>query len=635
MAAFAKVVIIAWVYNFFLSLLTIDLAGMNKRVFLIVVFGFFTIHLFAQGSYVDSLKQWISTHPKVDSQYIQTLHRISYRLSEKNVEQAFYYYQKAQALSDSLNFTFGKSLAQINLGILLSSSANFDASNQAFFKAIDYAEKCGSLLLKSVSLNNIGDNFLSLRNFEKCREYTTMAIPVNISLKRDYGLAINYELLFRCDFEEGYYESAKNNLTKGMSYALKANDSYVYAQYFLGFGKLQALDHRFDSAKYYFDKAMAEALIQNDVRNKFYVYLAEGRRMDNLPARQRIQYLDTALNIARNTKFFEGVSKASESLSMLYDKIGRGDSALAYFRIYKNAFDSLFSENNSLNVAIKESEWQVKKKEIENQHLLSVAELQNKQLIFRNILLLALFTLLIAAVIIGFFINKSIQSKKKRIESALKQKIAESQIQSLRAQMNPHFIFNSLNSIENFMMQNEKRKASDYLHKFALLIRSILESSRNEITTVAQDMEALKLYIDLEQMRFSHSFTYKENIDPQLLSGDYNVPSLLIQPYVENAIVHGLAHSHKKDLQLTVTATLENNFIKYTVEDNGVGRSKAADYNKINKLHHKSIGLKITEDRIRLFNHEENLNGHVKITDLYDKHNKPDGTRVEVKLKVT
>ena len=104
---------------------------------------------------------------------------------------------------------------------------------------------------------------------------------------------------------------------------------------------------------------------------------------------------------------------------------------------------------------------------------------------------------------------------------------------------------------------------------------------------------------------------------------------------MENAIVHGLAHSHKKDLQLTVTATLENNFIKYTVEDNGVGRSKAADYNKINKLHHKSIGLKITEDRIRLFNHEENLNGHVKITDLYDKHNKPDGTRIEVKLKVT
>ena len=110
--------------------------------------------------------------------------------------------------------------------------------------------------------------------------------------------------------------------------------------------------------------------------------------------------------------------------------------------------------------------------------------------------------------VVAFFINKSIQSKKKRSEFALKQKIAESQIQSLRAQMNPHFIFNSLNSIENFMMQNEKRKASDYLHKFALLIRTILDSSRNEMTTVSLDMEALKLYIDLEQMRFNNKFSY-------------------------------------------------------------------------------------------------------------------------------
>ena len=241
--------------------------------------------------------------------------------------------------------------------------------------------------------------------------------------------------------------------------------------------------------------------------------------------------------------------------------------------------------------------------------------------------------LLFLTIAIAFFINKSRQAKKKKVEFSLKQKIAESQIQSLRAQMNPHFIFNSLNSIENFMMQNEKRKASDYLHKFALLIRTILDSSRDEITTVSLDMEALKLYIDLEQMRFNNIFNYKEMIDPQLISGDYNVPSLLIQPYVENAIVHGIAHSHKKDLTLTVTATLENDHIKYVIEDNGIGRNKSADYNKMNKLHHKSVGLKITEDRIRLFNHKEDTNGDIKIVDLYTSDNKPAGTRVEVKIK--
>jgi LytS/YehU family sensor histidine kinase len=233
----------------------------------------------------------------------------------------------------------------------------------------------------------------------------------------------------------------------------------------------------------------------------------------------------------------------------------------------------------------------------------------------------------------AFFINKSIQSKKNRTEFSFRQKIAESQIQSLRAQMNPHFIFNCLNSIENFMMQNEKRKASDYLHKFALLIRTILESSRDELTTVSQDMEALQLYIDLEQMRFNNKFCYRENIDPQLLKGDYNVPSLLIQPYVENAIVHGIAHSDKTDLQLTVSATLEEEYIKYVIEDNGIGRSQAASYNALNKLHHKSIGLKITEDRIHLFNQDQKFGDFIVITDLYNSDNKPEGTRVEVKVK--
>jgi len=245
-----------------------------------------------------------------------------------------------------------------------------------------------------------------------------------------------------------------------------------------------------------------------------------------------------------------------------------------------------------------------------------------------------LFIFLLLTIGIAFLINKSIQSKKKRIEVSLKQKIAETQIQTLRAQMNPHFIFNSLNSIENFMMQNEKRKASDYLHKFALLIRTILESNRNDLTTIAKDMETMKLYIDLELMRFNNKFIYVENIDEQLLNGDYNVPPLLIQPYVENAIVHGIAHSDKSNLKLTVTATLENNFIKYTIEDNGIGRKQSDDYNTLNKLHHKSVGLKITEDRVLLFNHVENCEDYIKITDLYCKDNRPAGTRVEVKIKV-
>ena len=124
---------------------------------------------YPQDRSLDSLIHWVDTHTKVDSQYIHTLHRISYRLSEKDVKRSFSYYEKVAALSDSLNFVFGKALAQINLGILLTNSANYVASNDAYFKAIDYAEACGGLRLKAVSLNNIGDNFNTLKDYAKCR----------------------------------------------------------------------------------------------------------------------------------------------------------------------------------------------------------------------------------------------------------------------------------------------------------------------------------------------------------------------------------------------------------------------------------------------------------------------------------
>lgn len=606
---------------------------MKKRVIVFLLLICFSSDIFAQQKIVDSLVDWINKNPTIDSQYIQTLHRISYQLSEKDVNRSFHYYEKVSTLSDSLNFVFGKALAQINLGILLFNSANFDASNSAYFKAIDYAEACGALRVKAVSLNNTGDNFRSLKNFYKCRQYTREAIAINTQLKAWRGVAINYELLHECDLEEKLYDDAKNNLEKGMPFALLSGESYILSQFYVGFGKLHAINNRVDSAKFYFKKAMYQAMLQRDLRNEYQVYLAQAQYLKKLTPDKKIILLDSALNIARRTEYYEGISNAAEMLSSVYDDKNDKDSSLIFYRMYRSAFDSLFSENNRRNVVINESEWVIRRKEIENKHLLELSQLQKKQIVFKNALLVAVVILLFLTIGIAFFINKSIQSKKKRAEFAYKQKIAESQIQSLRAQMNPHFIFNSLNSIENFMMQNEKRKASDYLHKFALLIRTILESSRNELTTVSQDMEALQLYIDLEQMRFNNKFCYQENIEPQLLTGDYNVPSLLIQPYVENAIVHGIAHSDKTDLKLIVTAKLEDDFIKYTIEDNGIGRSQSADYNHQNKLRHKSIGLKITEDRIKLFNQVEYVNGFIKIIDVFDKDNNPDGTRVEVKIK--
>jgi ligand-binding sensor domain-containing protein len=220
-----------------------------------------------------------------------------------------------------------------------------------------------------------------------------------------------------------------------------------------------------------------------------------------------------------------------------------------------------------------------------------------------------------------------------RKDAAFRQKMSDMEMTALRAQMNPHFIFNSLNSIENFIMQNEKRLASDYLNKFATLVRTILENSRTQAVPLAQDMEAVQLYVDLERLRFENKFGYITDIDDTLLKGDYRVAPLLIQPFVENAIVHGLAPSDKSDLYLKITIRLRDDFIHYTIEDNGIGRTESMAWSRKYRPGHKSLGLEISRERIDLINRKHGTTGTLDIIDLYDDH-QPAGTRVVLTINI-
>ncbi|MEO7488547.1 MAG: histidine kinase, partial [Ferruginibacter sp.] len=230
---------------------------------------------------------------------------------------------------------------------------------------------------------------------------------------------------------------------------------------------------------------------------------------------------------------------------------------------------------------------------------------------------------------------KSIESEQSlqqaKIEMlGINEKLTAAKLEALRSQMNPHFIFNCINSIDNLIQNNEKEKATLYLAKFARLIRSVLETSKSDVIPCWQDMETLKLYVELEAFRWDQQFRYEINMADNILNGDYKVPPLLIQPFVENAIHHGLLNKIDADKKLTIDITAGDNYIYYCITDNGVGRAKAGIYKELNKSSHQSMGMQITIDRINLFN--QNKSGFVKITDIVNELNEPDGTKVEVKL---
>ncbi len=235
---------------------------------------------------------------------------------------------------------------------------------------------------------------------------------------------------------------------------------------------------------------------------------------------------------------------------------------------------------------------------------------------------------LILAITIFFIIRRRIQFIRR--ESVLKTKIAETEMMALRTQMNPHFIFNCMNMIDGLISGNRNREAQDFLQKFSKLIRLVLENSQYQLVPLQQDLQALKLYTELEAIRFNHHFRYEFDVNEELLEDNYKIPPLLLQPYVENAIVHGLRNREKAGGYLKVVIQKEGDGIEAIIEDNGIGRKQAALLNISNEKPHQQIGMKVTGKRIELLRQVNPGTLDITVGDL-DK-TAESGTRVVITL---
>ncbi len=239
-----------------------------------------------------------------------------------------------------------------------------------------------------------------------------------------------------------------------------------------------------------------------------------------------------------------------------------------------------------------------------------------------------IFAIVFSAVILTYFYVGRQRSRRLAFEAEMNKRVLTSELQALRAQMNPHFMFNTLNSIQYFINHNNSEKAAQYLSKFSKLVRSILENSKKKEILIADEMEALSLYLELEAVRLNHSFETEITIDPNIDPKYDTIPAMLIQPYVENAIWHGL--SHKKDKgHLKVNLALNGTHMICVVEDDGIGRDAAVIINK-KKQKHDSKAMNITQERLKIINTAYNSNLSVKVEDLKNDDNVALGTKVSI-----
>jgi len=219
-------------------------------------------------------------------------------------------------------------------------------------------------------------------------------------------------------------------------------------------------------------------------------------------------------------------------------------------------------------------------------------------------------------------------------ESSLLQKISVMEMTALRSQMNPHFIFNCLNSIKSYALNNDTENVSLYLTRFSRLIRLVLENSQSERINLAVELETLRLYMEMEKLRFGDQFDFDIRLASDLETEFIEVPPMLIQPYVENAIWHGLMHKRGKGNVIIRVRQPADNLLHISIEDDGIGRAKASEIKSKTAVQKKSFGMKITSERLDMIRQLYDIDATVHIDDLFDTAGQPAGTKITLEIPV-
>jgi tetratricopeptide (TPR) repeat protein len=366
---------------------------------------------------------------------------------------------------------------------------------------------------------------------------------------------------------------------------------------------IQDVDSEYVS-KMYFVEAILEApdeLLKNENINpteKFTISLS---------------YMLPILNYTLENQDKETEMYAREILAKIYEKQGNTNLSLKEFKEFVKLKDSLTDFEKKEELLTKEHAYQMDKERILNE-----AEI-NRQKIIKYATIGTSSVVLLSGIFLLIGFRKRQVFKEKQKEILFKAQISDTELKALRLQMNPHFIFNSLNSISDYIQKNDSKSADYYLAKFAKLMRGILENSEEKEITVEEELKMLEMYMQLEAMRLNHKFSYEFKIDPKINIRETYIPPLILQPFVENSIWHGLAEKNGEG-KIIIEIAEENKMLNCIIEDDGIGRKTKE------KSNYKSYGMSITKERLAILNNIKNTNAQVNLIDL-DK-----GTKVEVKL---
>jgi tetratricopeptide (TPR) repeat protein len=428
--------------------------------------------------------------------------------------------------------------------------------------------------------------------------------------------------------ERRNFRMADSLVRKGLAISSKKIDTASIATLLTHLGWNFYLEKMYDSSVFYYEKSLKYSLPANLSATSANSYGNLGTIYSDLRKSEKaIGYYKKGIEQAKIANDIYSLWWIYRDMSYMYLQSRDTSNAFRNYVLFKKYSDIYISKGNTEGLAVAKIRYEADahNKEVE---LLSL-RLKNNRLLNYGF---AGFIFLIS--LIGFLFFRGSKLKDKRRISEMNRKISEITQANLRQQMNPHFIFNTLNSIQYYMYQHDKLATNNYLTKFSSLMRKVLDNSQHTSVPLSDELSALNLYLELESLRFKDKFDYRINVDEEIDPLMHKIPTMLIQPYVENSICHGLIPMDGKGF-VNIDLKLKDEFIICTIEDNGIGREAAKERSqKREGNNHNSLGTRITASRLDLVNELYGTSLRTIYTDLKNEKGEPSGTRVEIHIPI-
>ena len=500
-------------------------------------------------------------------------------------------------------------------------------------QALEFARKANPIteqleLSIAVSLNCIGNIYLVLKQYDLAIEQFNKSLEIENKSENKLGLAINYQNIGYAKEAKGLLNEALKDYQTSLKYNEDINSDIGKVICFNSIGKIYIKQQKYDEAITLLQDALDKAL---KIEDQYYIATSYTNLgwLETLTNKEDLaeQHLKKAIEISDNYNLLTSKIEALQYLSKNYVNKRVFDLALRDYKIADSLERTINNQRNLsyINDLIIKYESESKTntiKALANENELVKSHLEKNRLS----LLLSLLAIVLVTVLF-FIFNRQQQITQEKKILTLEQNM-------LKSQMNPHFIFNSLNSIKLYIINNEKENAVYYLNKFAKLIRKILVASNEKDISLADELDTMKLYMNIENIRFSNEIDFKIKIDEKINPENIRVPSLILQPFLENSLWHGLSSKiDDKRIELDIKKESDD-YITISITDNGVGR-KVSHERKLNKtLQRDSVGIEITRERLFNFSKRFARMYDLKIEDLFDHQNKASGTKVILNIPI-